>query len=125
MTDARGRGRGRRGEFVDLARELTEALRAVEGVVDVLDARPVVAAVRAVAGAVDGRRRHGLVEVERSGRVLSVTASVATDAALPTPETLARAAEVLRDHAGHASDSADDEVVVSVTARVVEPSPGR
>ena len=103
----------------DLSLDLTDALRGVEGVVDVLDARPVgVAAVTAVADGIDGGGPRGLVDVVRTGGVLSVAASVATDVGLPTPATLARVAAVLRERAGQAPG---DEVVVSVTSRVIEP----
>jgi hypothetical protein len=102
-----------------LALALTDALRGVEGVVDVLDARPVVVAVvTAVADGIDGGGPRGLVDVVRTGGVLSVAASVATDVGRSTPATLARVAAVLQEAAGTASD---DEVVVSVTSRVIEP----
>lgn len=102
----------------DLSLDLTDALRGVEGVVEVLDARPVVvAAITAVADGIDGGGPRGLVDVVRTGGVLTVAASVATDVGQATPETLARVAAVLRDRAGRGSDV---EVVVSVTSRVIE-----
>jgi len=115
-----------------LSRELTRLLRGVPGVVDVFDAHPVVeAAVKVVAAELDLREAPGLVDVDRSEGLLSVAAHVATDLAQPTPETLARAAAALREHvAGRAvagpgggpgdPDGAPSEVVVSVTARLVE-----
>ena len=109
---------GTAADLDDLSLELTDALRGVEGVVEVLDARPVVvAAITAVADGIDGGGPHGLVDVTRTGGVLSIAASVATDVGVPTPATLARVAAVLRDRAGR---DADAEVVVSVTSRVIE-----
>ena len=106
-------------ELDDLSLDLTDALRGVEGVVEVLDARPVVvAAITAVADGIDGGGPRGLVDVVRTGGVLTVAASVATDVGRATPETLARVAAVLRDRAGRGSGA---EVVVSVTSRVIEP----
>jgi hypothetical protein len=106
----------------DLSLELTDALRGVVGVVDVLDARPVVvAAITAVADGIDGGGPRGLVDVVRTGGVLSVTASVATDVGRATPETLARVAAVLRERAALVPDASVAEVVVSVTSRVIEP----
>lgn len=102
------------------SRELTEALRGVAGVVDVFDAHPVVeGAVRVVAAGLDLAGSTGLVEIERSAGTVSVTAHVATELDAPTPETLARAADVLRGRLA-ASGLADDEVVVSVSARLVD-----
>ena len=110
---------GAAAELDDLSLDLTDALRGVEGVVEVLDARPVVvAAITAVADGIDGGGPRGLVDVVRTGGVLTVAASVATDVGQATPETLARVAAVLRDRAGGGSGA---EVVVSVTARVIEP----
>ena len=109
---------GTAADLDDLSLELTDALRGVEGVVEVLDARPVVvAAITAVADGIDGGGPRGLVDVTWTGGVLGVAASVATDVGRPTPETLARVAEVMRDRAGLGSDA---EVVVSVTSRVIE-----
>jgi hypothetical protein len=110
---------GAAAELDDLSLDLTDALRGVEGVVEVLDARPVVvAAITAVADGIDGGGPRGLVDVVRTGGVLTVAASVATDVGQATPDTLARVAAVLRDRAGHGSGA---EVVVSVTSRVIEP----
>ena len=110
---------GAAAELDDLSLDLTDALRGVEGVVEVLDARPVVvAAITAVADGIDGGGPRGLVDVVRTGGVLTVAASVATDVGQATPETLARVAAVLRDRAGRGSGA---EVVVSVTSRVIEP----
>lgn len=110
---------GTAAELDDLSLDLTDAVRGVEGVVEVLDARPVVvAAITAVADGIDGGGPRGLVDVVRTGGVLTVAASVATDVGQATPETLARVAAVLRDRAGRGSGA---EVVVSVTSRVIEP----
>jgi hypothetical protein len=110
---------GAAAELDDLSLDLTDALRGVGGVVEVLDARPVVvAAITAVADGIDGGGPRGLVDVVRTGGVLTVAASVATDVGQATPETLARVAAVLRDRAGRGSGA---EVVVSVTSRVIEP----
>lgn len=109
---------GTAADLDDLSLELTDALRGVEGVVEVLDARPVVvAAITAVADGIDGGGPRGLVDVTWTGGVLGVAASVATDVGVPTPATLARVAAVLRDRAGRGADA---EVVVSVTSRVIE-----
>lgn len=103
----------------DLSLDLTDALRGVEGVVEVLDARPVVvAAITAVADGIDGGGPRGLVDVVLTGGVLSVAASVATDVGAPTPTTLARVAAVLQERAGGRLPGV--EVVVSVTSRVIE-----
>lgn len=103
-----------------LSRELTDVLRGVPGVVDVFDAHPVVeGAVRVVAAGLDLAGSTGLVEVERSGASVSVTAHVATALDTPTPETLARAADALREHLASAGPSGDD-AVVSVSARLVD-----
>ena len=103
-----------------LSRDLTEVLRGVEGVVDVFDAHPVVeGAVRAVAAGLDLAGSTGLVEISRAPGSVSVTAHVATALDSPTPETLARAADVLRGRLA-ASGLAGDEVVVSVSARLVD-----
>jgi hypothetical protein len=123
--DLHGDGRDGGGDAVtaveldDLSLDLTDALRGVEGVVEVLDARPVVvAAITAVADGIDGGGPRGLVDVTRTGGVLTVAASVATDVGAPTPATLARVAAVLRDRA--VRHLPGTEVVVSVTSRVIE-----
>ena len=103
-----------------LSRDLTEALRGVEGVVDVFDAHPIVeGAVRVVAAGLDLAGSTGLVEISRAPGSVSVTAHVATSLDAPTPETLARAADALRGRLA-ASGLAGDEVVVSVSARLVD-----
>ncbi|KPG88927.1 hypothetical protein [Frigoribacterium sp. RIT-PI-h] len=103
-----------------LSRDLTEALRGVGGVVDVFDAHPIVeGAVRVVAAGLDLAGSTGLVEISRAPGSVSVTAHVATALDSPTPETLARAADVLRGRLA-ASGLAGDEVVGSVSARLVD-----
>ncbi|MGY3263494.1 hypothetical protein [Frigoribacterium sp. 2355] len=103
-----------------LSRYLTEVLRGVEGVVDVFDAHPVVeGAVRAVAAGLDLAGSTGLVEISRAAGSVSVTAHVATGLDVPTPETLARAADALRGRLA-ASGVTGDDVVVSVSARLVD-----
>lgn len=103
-----------------LSRALTRALRGTRGVVDVFDAHPVVeAAVTLVAEGLELAEPTGLVDVDRSGGLLSVAAHVATDVAVPTPQTLARAADVVRQTVAELGAGAD-EVIVSVTARLVE-----
>ncbi|WP_396599335.1 hypothetical protein [Frigoribacterium sp. R86507] len=103
-----------------LSRDLTEALRGVGGVVDVFDAHPVVeGAVRVVAAGLDLAGSTGLVEISRAPGSVSVTAHVATALDSPTPETLARAADALRGRLA-ACGLAGDEVVVSVSARLVD-----
>jgi hypothetical protein len=103
-----------------LSRDLTEALRGVGGVVDVFDAHPIVeGAVRVVAAGLDLAGSTGLVEISRAPGSVSVTAHVATALDSPTPETLARAADTLRGRLA-ASGLAGGEVVVSVSARLVD-----
>jgi hypothetical protein len=103
-----------------LSRELTEVLHGVADVVDVFDAHPIVeGAVRVVAAELDLAGSTGLVEISRASGSMSVTAHVATAPDSPTPETLARAAEALRGHLA-ASGLAGDDVVVSVSARLVD-----
>lgn len=103
-----------------LSSDLTDVVRGVAGVVDVFDAHPVVeGAVRVVAAGLDLAASTGLVQVERSGASVSVTAHVATALDTPTPETLARAAAALRDHLASVGLSGDD-VVVAVSARLVD-----
>ena len=106
-----------------LSRDLTRRLRDVEGVLDVFDAHPVVeGAVRFVAAGLDLAGSTGLVRVERAAGSVSVTAHVATDLDVPTPATLSRAADALREHLAGAGFAAD-EVVVTVSARLVDAAP--
>jgi hypothetical protein len=120
MTDERVEAPDRAESDEAVSRALTRALRDTRGVVDVFDAHPVVeAAVTLVAEGLDLAEPTGLVDVDRSDGLVVVTAHVATDVALPTPQTLARAADVVRRRVADLGAGAD-EVVVSVTARLVE-----
>jgi hypothetical protein len=109
----------------ELSRRLTATVRAVPGVVDVFDARPVLeAAVEALAARLVDDEHRDLVLVERREGRLTVTAHVATDLAASTPEVLARTATDLRTAVAdaHAVGPATD-VAVTVRAQLVEPGP--
>ena len=122
MTDEMVDGTETAGTDQALSRALTRALRGTPGVVDVFDAHPVVeAAVTVVAEGLELAEPTGLVDVDRSPGLVSVTAHVATDVAVPTPQTLAGAAAVLRRVVAERG-AGGGEVVVSVTARLVEAS---
>ena len=124
-ADDAGRADADRAD-AELARRLTATARAVPGVVDVFDARPLLeAAVEVVAARLVDDEHRDLVLVDRQEGRLAVTAHVATDLAASTPEVLARAAADLRtavSEAGAAGPGTD--VAVTVRAQLIEPAVG-
>lgn len=103
-----------------LSRELTAAVRAVEGVAGVYPAQPILeAAAQAVAVRLALRVPDVLVDIDRADEFTTISAHISVVPTAPAPATLRRVGETLRDLIS-ADASIQGEVAVLVTVRLIE-----
>lgn len=99
-----------------LSRELTAAIRSTEGVTGVYPAQPTVeAAVDALAVRLALRQPDVLVDIDRADGFTTVSAHIATSAAVPATETLRAVGELIRSTLGEAGPLA-----INVKVRLID-----
>lgn len=108
-----------------LARQLTDGVLGTPGVTAVFPVQPLLhVASEGIANALDLEAPEVLVDVDRSERLLTITAHVATASDCSTPLTLGAVADAIRDIARREHAVGDGDVVVFVKARLIaEPLP--
>jgi hypothetical protein len=105
-----------------LSQRLTAALREAEGVTGVYPAQPILeAAAEALAVKLALRQPDVLVDIDRSDGFTTVSAHIATTAALPAPEILRAVGEELR-RLLDAEPSVTGPLAVNVKVRLIEDS---
>lgn len=106
----------------ELSRLLTAAIRQAEGVAGVYPAQPILeAAADAVAVKLALRQPDVLVDIDRSEGFTTVSAHIATVAAIPAPETLRAVGELVRGMLEE-EPSVSGPLAVNVKVRLIEDS---
>lgn len=107
---------------IHLSQRLTAAIRATEGVVGVYPAQPILeAAAEAVAVRLALRQPDVLVDIDRADAFTTVSAHIATTAAIPAPETLRAVGAVIR-RILRDDDPDSDTIAINVKVRFVDDS---
>ncbi|AMM19348.1 hypothetical protein AX769_03380 [Frondihabitans sp. PAMC 28766] len=103
-----------------LSRRLTAAIRDTEGVAGVYPAQPIVeAAAGAIAVKLALRMPDILVDIERADGFTTISAHIATFAAVPAPSTVRRVGELIRTVVTAEGESIGD-LAVTVKVRLIE-----
>ncbi|MGU3411128.1 hypothetical protein ACLBWP_13530 [Microbacterium sp. M1A1_1b] len=102
----------------DLSRRLTGLLRTIDGVDDVFPAQPILeAAADAIAVKLALRQPDVLVDIDRSGGAVRITAGIAASDARPAGDTVREVGERIRDQLAADGEQPD---LISVAIRVIE-----